>query len=108
MIFLVANKKLRKKLKILNNENVEFLKILKFKNLYRSVFSINNFDEKEIETYINSHENEFALGTAKIDAGRLVSNKDVITEKQSTFGGFYSALLKSEKIVDEILMKVND
>ena len=96
------------KLKILNNEEVEILKILKFKNLYRTRFFINNFDEKEIETYINSHENEFALGTAKIDAGRLVSNKDVITEKQSTFGGFYSALLKSEKIVDEILMKVND
>ena len=74
--------------------------------MYRTRFFINNFDEKEIETYINSHENEFALGTAKIDTGRLVSNNDVTNEKQSiSFGGFYSALLKSEKIVDEILLK---
>ena len=94
------------KLKILNNEKVKFLKILKFKNLYPSRFAIKNFDEKEIEIYINSHENEFALGTAEIDTGRLVSKNDLTKEKQSvSLGGFYSALLKSEKVVDEILLK---
>jgi len=76
--------------------------------LYPSRFTIKNFDEKEIEIYINSHENEFVLGTAEIDTGRLVSNNDLTKEKQSaSFGGFYLALLQSEKVVDEILLKYN-
>jgi len=91
------------KLKILNNEKVKFLKILKFKNLYRSRFSISDFDEKEIETYINSHENEFALGTAKVDSGRLVSGDSIKNEKQTkSFGGFYAALLRSNEIIKKI------
>ena len=76
--------------------------------MYPSRFTNKNFDEKEIEIYINSHENEFVLGTTEIDTGRLVSNNDVTKEKQSvSFGGFYLALLQSEKVVDEILLKYN-
>ena len=53
----------------------------------------------EISKYINSHLNEFALGVSELDSGRLISNKN----DKISFGGFYSSLLNSEKLVKHII-----
>jgi len=92
-----------KKLNLLHDEIIKPLKILKFKNLYHSRFDIDHFDDEKIENYITSHGNEFSIGTAKIDTGRLVSSDVLENEKQTvSLGGFYTALLHSSDIVKKI------
>jgi len=95
------------KLNLLHDEIIKPLKILKFKNLYHSRFDIDHLDDKMIENYITSHSNEFTIGTAKIDTGRLVSNDSLENEKQTvSFGGFYTALLRSHDIVKKIALNL--
>ena len=53
----------------------------------------------KILKYINSHLNEFTLGTSELDSGRLISEKN----DKTSLGGFYSSLLNSEKLVKRII-----
>jgi len=87
-----------KKLKILKNEKIIDYKIIKIKNLYPKKNTEVN-DSSEILKYINSHQNEFILGTSELDSGKLISEKN----DKTSLGGFYSSLLNSEKLVKHII-----
>ena len=91
----------------LGNIQIDELKVLKLKNLYRpKYYPIKSLDT-EIAKYIHSFSNEFALGTTVFDTGdnpsRLSFDEVTQTNKIKNYGGFYNSLTKSQEIIEKIL-----
>ena len=91
----------------LGNIQIDELKVLKLKNLYRpKYYPIKSLDT-EIPKYIHSFSNEFALGTTVFDTGdnpsRLSFDEVTQTNKIKNYGGFYNSLTKSQEIIEKIL-----
>ena len=94
-----------KKAGILHGEKIEGYKVIKIKNLY-PVATQTKYDDDftKIVDSINKFKNEYLLGTAEIDVGRLTS-KEESTENSKTnisLGGIYAALSNASTLVKRI------
>ena len=94
-----------KKAGILHGEKIEGYKVIKIKNLY-PVATQTKYDDDftKIVDSINKFKNEYLLGTAEIDVGRLTS-KEESTENSKTnisLGGVYAALSNASTLVKRI------
>jgi protoporphyrinogen oxidase len=104
--FNIIEKNLRKS-SILSDEKIEGFKTIKIPNLY----SMNSDSKKEsmkIIEKLNGFKNEFLLGTAELDVGRLASDDphDKSNSKIS-LGGVYVALANADSLVKQILSKIS-
>ena len=90
---------------ILHGEKIEGHKVIKIKNLYPAVTNTKQEDSfSQIVDTINKFKNEYLLGTAEIDVGRLTS-KDESVEKSNTvsLGGVHAALSNASILVKQIV-----
>jgi protoporphyrinogen oxidase len=105
--FKIIEKKLRES-SILSDEKIEGFKNIKIPNLY-SVNSKSNPKEESIKIIkkLNEFKNEFLLGTAELDVGRLASDDphDKSHSKMS-LGGIYVALSNADLLVKQIISKI--
>ena len=99
-----------KKIFNLDNTKIDELVVLKLKNLYRPQYYKIKSKDNEIGQYINSFENEFALGTTTFsDTGdnptRLSHDDESVQEDEPiAYGGFYNSLFRSNQIVERVLL----
>ena len=97
--------------KIFNLDKIEIdeLLVLKLKNLYRPQYYKIKSNDMEISQYINSFENEYALGTTTFsdtgDNPTRLSHDDesVQDDKPIAYGGFYNSLFRSNQVVEKML-----
>ena len=105
--FDIIEKKLRES-SILSDEKIEGFKNIKIPNLY-SINSESNPKEEstKIIEKLNEFKNEFLLGTAELDVGRLASDDphEKLNSKIS-LGGVYVALANADSLVKQIMSKI--
>jgi len=98
-----------KKAGILHEEKIEAYKVIKIKNLYPPVTQTKHDDnyDKVVDS-INKFKNEYLLGTAEIDVGRLTS-KEESTENSSSIrlGGVHAALSNASILVNRIISETS-
>lgn len=94
-------------MKILQKDKIEDYKIMKFRYLYPKEELLTYLKYDELENYINSFTNEYALGSIEIDGGRLTSQNSMVTEHyvDPSAGGIYMALINSARLVEKIRNK---
>ena len=99
-----------KKIFNLDESMINELNILKLKNLYRPQYYKIKSKDTEIGRYINSFENEYALGTTTFsDTGdnptRLSHDEESpLGDDSIAYGGFYNSLFRSNQVVESVLL----
>lgn len=92
---------------LVNQNEIEGFKIIRLKNLYPKFEQIIS-DHEPILEYVQNLNNEYVLGTAEIDTGRLISdNPEIEEQKEPSIGGIYTAILRTNDLINDILKNNN-
>jgi protoporphyrinogen oxidase len=93
--------------KIIDKKQIDIFKLIRLKNLYPK-FEKANSDHKLLYNHVQNFPNEYILGTNEIDTGRLISDNPEIEDKSDySIGGIYTALLRTNDLINQILKKTN-
>ena len=88
------------------NNQISGFKILRIPNLYPNENEKNPNDDVILKEEMEKLENEYLLGTAELDVGRLATNEPENNKpKEISLGGFFVALKNSNSLVNEIVSK---
>jgi len=85
-------------MKIFNLDEIETYKLLRIKNIY----PLEGYEEdhQDLKDFINSHKNEYAIGSVEGDTGRLT---DIAQNKENIVsGGISMAFQNAEEIIKKI------